>query len=182
MKISYVFLLVPSVFFLLFSCEKVEELLTIKVPISTFSIEIKDIMVGESNEDLNPFGVVQIVGVNSIDGLGEVGRKHLSHITKIESGSGSITITSDDGSGSVVESFVLGLDGLNSDLYIDQSTLGVAYTDESTNDYLNKLMMKILLDGNLNIRVSGKTDASTGKTLKARIKLENVVLHAKLIN
>ena len=182
MKIVSFFLVVFGVIFSLCSCEKLEELTVVKIPVSSsYSIEIEDIKVNASNEGLNTFDGAEFVGVSSIEGMRENERQYISHITKIKAGSGSITITSNDGSGSVVKDFVLKADGFGSDFSISQCAFGEPYT-EGVADYLNGLMAKLISDGDRNIRVSGKTDASAGKTLTVKITLDEIVIYAKVID
>jgi len=184
MKTIHYFLIVFLGIFSLSSCEKLEELTTIKIPVSSssYSVEIKNIRVVDApNGNYNTFEAVEAIGVRSIDGVRENELNNLSHVTKIKSGSGSVTVISDDGSGSVVEDFVMKSDGVTPDLRISQCALGVPYTDGIAG-YLDKLVTKILSDGDRNIRVSGKTDVQAGKTLTVKITLEDIVLYIQVID
>ena len=182
MKIASFFLVVFFGIFTLCSCEKLEELTTVKIPISSSrSFEIKNIKVSPSSNGLNTFGATEIVGFSSLEGLKESERNNLSHVTKMKFETGSITIISDDGSGSVVEDFVLESDGISPNLNISQCALGVPYT-EGVGNYLDKLVKKIISDGDRNIRVSGNTDIQAGKTMTVKITIDGIVLYVQVID
>ncbi len=167
--------------FLFLSCEKaVEELVVVKIPVPILAFEMKDIPVESSKEGLNMFSTTKTISLDSFEGLTETEKKYVSRITKIESGSGSIIITSNDGTGTLIQNFTLKSGKVSPDFNISQYALGAVYT-EGIRDYADKLMNKVVSDGGQDILVSGKTDVASGKKLDVKIILQDVTLYAKVI-
>jgi hypothetical protein len=173
-----------SVLFLFNSCDKLKELNTIRIPISSMSINLDNILIDpelrSSTAELNSFSATKTISYSSIDGLSEDANKYKSHIESITAGSGSITITSTDGVGTVVKDFVLNVAGISPDFTVADYSLGTAYT-QNVKEYANKLVLKVLLSNSLDVKISGKTDVPSGKNLRVKITLENVELVAKIL-
>ncbi len=165
---------------LFLSCDKVEELVVVKIPVPVIVYEMKDIPVELSIDGFNTFSTTKRISFDSIEGLTETEKKNLSRVTKIESGSGAIMITSNDGTGTFVQNFTMKSDGVSPDFKISQCSFGTVYT-ESIRDYADNLMNKAISNGGQDVLVSGKTDLAPDKTLDVKIILKDVVLYAKVI-
>ncbi len=183
--VSFFSVLFLSVFLFL-SCDKIEELVVVKIPIESLTIHIKDIPVGSpvagstDNDGLNPINTTKVLGYSSIEGMTEKDKKHLSRVTSIKSGSGSITITAADANGCIVKNFTFESENINPDFKNNHCSLGMDYTKDIAS-YADRLMMEILFNGDQDLLVSGKTDVPSGKMLNVKIVLRDIILSAKII-
>ena len=171
--------------FALYSCEKV----TIDVPVDSIVVELKDIQVVEgpvaksgmarlsADDELNEFLETREVKLSDLSLENEV-TKYQSRITDATVGTASITITSAGGGGTVVKDFLLQVDGVHR-ISIAQYNLGTAYTDD-LQDFCQKVLLNMFLNGKISVTVSGKTDVTAGEKLNVIITMDNVVFKAKL--
>jgi len=175
-------------FFALSSCDKV----TTTIDVGTLSIQLDDITVGDAavkstgmvkfaDDALNSFYAEQTLSMSMLAGLSSEAEEYQSRITKVEIGpESSITITTTDGNGTVVEDFEMKATGVKT-LSVPEYRFGTPYTG-NIEEFATQLLMKLFTGSNgVPITVSGKTDVESGKNLKVKIVLSEVSLVAKVL-
>jgi len=177
-KFKNLFLILLASLLAFSSCEKN----TIDIPLSSATIVLDDILVVDASKStMNSFSVTQTIDYESIAGLSDEVDKYRSHIQSIEADTVYITITTTDGEGTVIENFLIKVNGLN-DFSIPQYDLGTVYTASHIPAYVTQLMFKIMNGNSLELNISGETDVASGEYLQVEITLKNVVIKAKVVD
>ena len=177
-------------FFALSSCDKV----TTTIDVGDLTVKLDDITVGDDGGGaksagivrlaegaLNPFYAEQTLSMDMLAGLSSEAKDYQSRITKVKVGPAtSVTITSTDGSATVVEDFEIKAAGVKT-LSVPEYRFGEPYTD-NIEEFATQLLMKLFASSNgVPITVSGKTDVVSGKKLQIEITLSDVSLVAKVL-
>jgi len=169
-----------------FACDKITKT---DVKVSKATIELEDIVVqegtpskGQLDDELNYFSASQTIYLNQIEGFTEEVLKHQSKIDDITVGTATITITAiEDETGTVVKDFLLQATGVSPNISIPQYDLGTAYTG-NVQPFATALLLKLFQASSVTVNVSGKTDITSGKNLKVKIEMGDMVFVVKLIN
>jgi len=167
---------------LFYSCEKAKDITTINVPIRTATIKLNDIVVQDgtrSDGALNYFSASQVIYLNQIEAFTEELLKYLGKISGVEVGTASIIITADDGEGTVVEDFVLEAVGV-AELNIPQYELGSDFT-EDVQPFAAALLLELVHTNSVEVHITGRTDVTSGKVLKAKIELGDMKFAVDLL-
>ena len=196
MKKITILLMLLAGLFAFNSCN--EKAATVDVPVSSLQIDLDDIVVGEELDDadaavqmlrakvqdaLNSFSMKQTFSQSSIDGLEDV-LKYQSEIKSVLVGSASISIAIvTDGEGTVVKEFLLKTSGIGATSFsVAEYELGTDYAAADLLTFAEKLLLQLLLNKNVTITASGKTDVPNGENLKVRIILEDVIVTVNVLN
>lgn len=169
--------------FLAYSCGNTST----KISAALIEIELDDIPVTDGSSaksstkdgELNDFSGTQTINLNDLDGVEKV-LKHQSKIESVEVGTASITITTTDEEGTVVKQFVLNAGNVGN-FNIDQYNLGDAYTDNTMEEFANRLLMELVFKGNVTFTASGKTDILSGENVKVKITLKDITFLANVM-
>jgi hypothetical protein len=157
------------------SCDK---RLAIEIPLSSITIEMDDISVGNNSglkSTLSTFNETQTILLSNLQGVSEEALKYRTKIESVKVGSTStITIIATDNAGTVVEEFVLSADGTDN-FSIDRYNLGTPHSD-NVQDFAAKFLLKLLLNGEITLNASGKTDIPSGENLKVKLTLKDITL------
>ena len=176
-------------FFALSSCDKVST----TIDVGDMSIQLEDITVGDdggvksfaivrlADDALTPFNASQTLTMDMLAGLSSEAKEYKSKISKVEIGpESSITITTTDENGTVVEDFEIKAAGVKT-LSVREYHFGEPYTG-NIEEFATQLLMKLFASSNgVPITISGKTDVESGKNLKVKIVLSEVSLVAKVL-
>ena len=174
--------------FAFYSCDKIKDATTTEIKVSSVSFELEDITVEEvatksMADGVNIFNATHEVTLNDIQGLSDDAIKYASKIESVETGDASVTITTTNEDGTVVEEFLLTATGIGSSIYIPQYNLGETYTDfANMQDFVTQLLMKLFFENSANLTVSGATDITSGENIKIKITIEDITLVAGLLN
>ena len=180
--------------FALSSCESIKDKITVDIPFDSFSIQLDDIVVGEEGAqsaivrlsgeaELNSFSATQVLSMDMLTGAPADLEKYRSKIEKVEVGSISITITSTDANGTVVEDFLVKATGINGQLSVDKFELGIAENPPANSkQFAVQVLMKLLNNNNVTLDISGKTDVASGEKLQVTIAVENGNFKAKALD
>ena len=170
-----------------YACDKAK----VDVEVSSATIALDDIVVQDGttamsksrkSDTLNYFNVSQTIYLSQIEDFTEEVLKHQSKITDVRVGTAAITIIADDDeTGTVVEDFVLEAVGAAT-LNIPHYELGTAYNPENVPSFAAAFLLKLFQASSVEIKVSGKTDVTSGKKLKAKIEMEDMVFVVGLLN
>ncbi len=160
----------------LLACYSCGDKLTVEVPVSSMTIELEDILVGDgSKSTLSPFSATETVLLSAIQGISDEAMEYRSKIESIEVGAtSSISIIATDSVGTLVEEFLLSANDVG-DFTIPQYNLGMLYSD-NIHDFASKVLTKLFVSEEVTLTASGKTDIPSGKKLKVKIMLEDIRL------
>jgi len=168
-------LLTCSVLF--FSCDKIKT----DVKISSLSIEMDNISVtsaakGVSGDAINFFSATKTISLDDVQGVTDEALRFRNKIESIEVGTTtSVTVTSTDDAGTVIKEFVLNANGLSNAINIPQYDLGTAYSGNLQN-FVIELLTTLFKSNSVTMNTSGKTDITSGETLKVKITITNIIL------
>ena len=174
--------------FAFYSCDKIKDATTTEIKVSSVSFELEDITVEEvatksMADGVNIFNATHEVTLNDIQGLSDDAIKYASKIESVETGDASVTITTTNEDGTVVEEFLLIATGIGSSIYISQYNLGETYTDfANMQDFVTQLLTKLFFENSAMLTVSGATDITSGENIKIKITIEDITLVAGLLN
>jgi len=189
-KIKFQLMLLLAGLFVFYSCD-VEDTATIEVPVSSLSIDLEDIVVGNDDppmqqakssiqlkSTLNSFFATQTISLENLPDFKDVA-KYKSQIKSVSVGSASVTISTTDENGTVVEKFVLEANNIGN-LEIPIYELGTNYAADEIQNFATQILLK-LFNGDVTLTASGKTDVISGENLKISITLQDIMLVAYIL-
>ena len=174
-KIKLVFVLLASL--LLFcSCDKTKT----DIKLSSMSFELNDIqVVSATRGDLNTFAATRTISLEDIQGITDEAIKYRKKIESITVGpTTSITITSTDGSGTVVKDFGLTASAVTHGVSVSQYDLGTTYSGGTLESFVIAVLNNLFQSNSATLNAQGKTDIPSGETLKVKITISEVILTA----
>jgi hypothetical protein len=169
--------------FAFYSCDKVKDATTTKIPVSSVSIELDEITVTGAKsiaEVLNSFSAEQLIKLSDL-GLSGDAVKYSDKIKSVEvGGPTSVTITTTDSVGTVVQEFTLQATDVTT-LNVPQYNLGTPHSGNDIQVFAQQLLTKLFANNSATVTASGKTDIISGEKLKIKIVVENITLIASLL-
>jgi len=155
-----------------YSCKKPKPL--IEIHISSVEIELNDI---EINED-GIFNATQTINFSSLEGFYDEAIKYKDRIEMITVNTAHIRMIVTNFKGTGVKEFMVKEDNIGN-YYIDEYALGTPHYNASLESYTEKLLSELLLNGSIDINVSGRTDAPANEELHVAFILQLVRLWVK---
>ena len=178
--------------FALCSCEEVKDKLTVDVKVGSFDIVLDDIIVGddggvtksaivrldgEEGVTLTLFSSSQSISLSKLDIEVDVDG---SNFNSVDLESATITVTSSDEEGSLVEDFLMVAGDIGS-FKIDSYELGVPYSGADAKVFVLKILEKLFKGASIPMAISGYSDVVSGESLTVTIALTNVVVKVKVL-
>jgi ABC-type oligopeptide transport system substrate-binding subunit len=139
---------------------------------------------GDEGSELNKFIISKEIDYYTLSGLSsDITKYNKSHIKAIECTAASLTISTEDGKGTMIYDLDMSTDSPDALTFsVPEYTLGAIIRNADTKQYAENIGMDIINRDKVTIIAKGKTDAPAGTHFNVNITLEDVTVRIAIAN